>query len=95
MSDSNSTGEQAPLPTEGVPEAVGNPGQRHFFTGPFIKTELLVEWMGQHGISAESRWVDPTLPDDGDLGREAHVFVMESDYTRAHQLFYAEREDEL
>ena len=30
-----------------------------------------------------------------DLNRIAQVFVPETDYDRAHQLFYAEREDEL
>jgi hypothetical protein len=29
------------------------------------------------------------------LGRHAQVFVPAADYDRAHQLFYAEREDEL
>ena len=37
----------------------------------------------------------PRAPDDGDLSRPAQVFVPEADYDRAHQLFYAEREDEL
>jgi hypothetical protein len=40
-------------------------------------------------------FVDPSAPDDGDLDRPAMVFVPEGDYERAHQLFYAEREDEL
>ena len=68
---------------------------RHFFTGQVIKTELLVEWLGQHGIKATQEWVDPALPDDGDLSREAHVLVPEADHARAHQLFFAEREDEI
>ena len=49
----------------------------------------------KHGIIATQEFVDPTTPDDGDLGRPANVFVPEADYPRAHQLFYAEREDEL
>jgi hypothetical protein len=68
---------------------------RHFFTGQVIKTELLVEWLGKHRIEARQEWVDPALPDDGDLGREARVLVAESQYDRAYQLFFAEREDEL
>ena len=40
-------------------------------------------------------FVDPALPDDGDLSRPAQVFVPEADYDRAYKLFYAEREDEL
>lgn len=68
---------------------------RHFFTGPVIKTELLVEWLGRHGIGARQELADPGLPDDGDLSREAHVLVEEAQYDRAYQLFFAEREDEL
>ncbi len=68
---------------------------RHFFTGQVIKTELLVEWLGKHEIAAVPQWVDPTLPDDGDLSREARVMVPEADYDRAYRLFYAEREDEI
>jgi hypothetical protein len=68
---------------------------RHFFTGQVIKTELLVEWLVQHGIEARQEWVDPSLPEDGDLSREAHVLVAEADYDRAHQLFFADREDEI
>ncbi len=68
---------------------------RHFFTGQVIKTELLVEWLHQHGIEARQEWVEPDLPDDGDLGREARVLVSEAHYDRAYQLFFAEREDEI
>jgi hypothetical protein len=68
---------------------------RLFFTGPVIKTELLVEWLGRHGIEARQEWVDPALPEDGDLSREARVMVEEAQFDRAWQLFFAEREDEL
>jgi hypothetical protein len=68
---------------------------RLFFTGPVIKTELLVEWLGRHGIDARQEWVDPALPDDGDLSREAKVWVEDAQFDRAWQLFFAEREDEL
>lgn len=66
-----------------------------FFTGPVVKTELLVVMLEKHGIAATQRFVDPSLPDDGDLNRLANVFVPEADYDRAHRLFFAEREDEL
>ena len=49
----------------------------------------------KHSIAATQEFVDPTAPDDGDLSRPAKVLVPEADYERAHQLFYAEREDEL
>lgn len=68
---------------------------RHFFTGPVIKTELLLVWLDKHGIAAEQVYSDPSLPDDGDLDREAQILVAKEDYDRAYRLFYAEREDEL
>lgn len=75
------------------PEAAS--GRREFFTGQFIKTDLLVSWLEQHGIAATSEFVDPSRPDDGDLGRDVRVFVLAADYDRAYQLFFAERQDEL
>jgi hypothetical protein len=66
-----------------------------FYTGPVINTEMLVVMLEKHGIAATQEFVDPGAPDDGDLNRQAQVFVPEADYERAHQLFYAEREDEL
>jgi hypothetical protein len=66
-----------------------------FFTGPVVKTELLVFMLEQHGIAATQAFVDPAAPDDGDLNRPANVFVPAADYDRAYQLFFAEREDEL
>jgi len=68
---------------------------KHFFTGPVIKTELLVVMLEKHGIAATQEFVDPALPDDDDLNRPARVLVPEADYDRAHQLFFTEREDEL
>jgi hypothetical protein len=56
---------------------------------------MLVVMLEKHGIGATQAFVDPAAPDDGDLSRPAQVFVPESDYDRAYQLFYAEREDEL
>jgi hypothetical protein len=66
-----------------------------FFSGPVIKTELLVVMLEKHGIAATQEFVDPSVSDDGDLSRPANVFVPEADYERAHQLFFTEREDEL
>ena len=66
-----------------------------FYTGPVINTEMLVVMLEKHGIAATQEFVDPAAPDDDDLNRPAKVFVPEADYDRAHQLFYAEREDEL
>jgi hypothetical protein len=67
-----------------------------FFTGPVVKTELLVVLLEKHGIAATQELVDTAAPDeDGDLNRPANVWVPEADYERAHQLFFTEREDEL
>jgi hypothetical protein len=66
-----------------------------FYTGPVVNTEMLVVMLEKNGIAATQEFAEPDLPDDGDLNRAARVLVPEADYERAHQLFYAEREDEL
>jgi hypothetical protein len=66
-----------------------------FFTGPVVKTELLVVMLEKHGIAAIHEFVDPSAADEGDLNRPANVLVPEADYLRAHELFFTEREDEL
>ena len=66
-----------------------------FYTGPVVKTELLVVMLEKHGIAATQEFVDATLPDDGDLDRPANVLVPAVDFDRARQLFFTEREDEL
>lgn len=66
-----------------------------FFTGPVVKTELLVVMLEKHGIAATQEFEDPAAPDDGDLNRPAHVMVPEADYDRARQLFFTDREDEI
>lgn len=68
---------------------------REFFTGPWIKTELLVTWLEKHGIAATTEFVDPTETDPEDLSREVRVSVPDTDFERAHQLFFEERQDEL
>jgi hypothetical protein len=66
-----------------------------FYTGPIINTEMLVAMLEKHGIAATQELVDASQTDENDLNRPAKVFVPEADYERAHQLFYAERQDEL
>ncbi|HEY5042680.1 MAG TPA: hypothetical protein VIK53_11825 [Verrucomicrobiae bacterium] len=66
-----------------------------FYTGPVVNAEMLVVMLEKHGIIATQKFVDAAEPDDGDLSRPTKVFVPETDYDRAFQLFYAEREDEL
>lgn len=66
-----------------------------FFTGPVVKTELLVVMLEKHGIAAVQEFVDASAPDDGDLDRPANVLVSETDFARARELFFTEREDEL
>jgi hypothetical protein len=92
----NSTAAPAGNDAQAMSGVPGDPGApREFFVGQYIKTDLLVSWLEQHGISATSEFVDPTRPDDGDLSREVRVLVAAADYPRAHQLFFTEREDEL
>lgn len=66
-----------------------------FYIGPVINTELLVMMLEKHGIAAVQEFVDPTLPDEGDLSREANVLVPEADYDKAYRLFYEDKENEL
>ena len=66
-----------------------------FYTGPVINAEMLVVMLEKHGIIGAQEFVDPLPPDDGDLNRPARVLVSETDYDRAYELFYAERQDEL
>lgn len=66
-----------------------------FFTGPAVKAELLVVMLEKHGIAATQAFVEPDLPDDGDLNREANVLVPDADFAKARELFFTEREDEL
>ena len=65
------------------------------YTGPVVNTEMLIVMLDKHGIAATQEFVDPALPDDGDLSRPAKVLVAEVDFARAHRLFFTEREDEL
>ena len=66
-----------------------------FYTGPVINTEMLVVMLEKHGIAATQQIMPGESADEDDLNRAAQVFVPTADYDRAHQLFYAEREDEL
>jgi hypothetical protein len=66
---------------------------RLFYTGPLINAELLVAMLEKHGIRATHESESENDPDD--LNQVTKVFVSESDYERACQLFYREREDEL
>lgn len=68
---------------------------KRFFTGPVVKTELMVVMLEKHGIPAAQEFVDAAAPDDSDLNRLANVLVPEADYAKAYQLFFTEREDEL
>ena len=71
------------------------PRVKLFYTGPFINAEMLVAMLDKHGIAATQSFVDPAVPDDGDLSLPAQFFVPDADYDRAYKLFYTEREDEL
>ena len=66
-----------------------------FYTGPVVNTEMLVAMLEKNGIAATQEFMEPELPDDGDLNRLAKVLVPDADYERAFGLFYADRQDEL
>jgi hypothetical protein len=66
-----------------------------FYTGPVINADMLVTMLEKNGITAEHRVVAGESADENDLNRMAEVFVPETEYARAHRLFYSEREDEL
>lgn len=66
-----------------------------FYSGPFVNTEMLVVMLEKHGIIATQEFEDPTSSDEDDLNRLAKVFVPESDFARAYDLFYGDKENEL
>jgi hypothetical protein len=66
-----------------------------FYTGPVVNAEMLVMMLEKHGIAATQEFVEPGPEQGDDLNRPTRVLVPEADHERAHQLFYAEREDEL
>ena len=68
---------------------------KQFYTGPLINAEMLVVMLEKHGIAATQEYLEPGEADDSDLNRLTKVSVLEQDYDRAYQLFYAERQDEL
>ena len=70
-------------------------GLKLFYTGPVINTEMLVMMLEKHGIIATQELAPGESVDEEDLNRTARVLVPETDYERAHHLFYAEREDEI
>jgi len=71
-------------------------GVKKFFTGAAVNADLLVTMLDKHGINARQEFAREELrAHEDEFSREAVVFVPEDDYDRAHQLFYAERQDEL
>jgi hypothetical protein len=69
--------------------------ERLFYTGPVINTEMLAHMLENHGIDARHQVLPGQSDDEDDLNRMAEVFVPASDFERARELFYKEREDEL
>ena len=66
-----------------------------FYSGPAINAEMLVVMLEKHGIASTCEFADSDGSSAEDLNRITNVFVAESDYDRAYQLFYSDREDEL
>jgi hypothetical protein len=60
----------------------------------------LQTWLEKHGIESTIEPVEPitgepTPLDPEDLDREVRILVPEADFSRAHDLFFTEREGEL
>jgi hypothetical protein len=65
-----------------------------FYTGPLVTAELLLVMLEKHGIIGTQEFVDAE-GDEFDLDRATKILVPESEYDRAYNLFYAEKEGEL
>ena len=68
---------------------------RHFHTAPVNDAELLVVMLGKHEIEAKEEMIEPMPEGEDEFSRPVKVFVPESDYERAYQLFFEDSEDEL
>lgn len=71
-------------------------GVKKFFTGAAVNADLLLTMLDKHGIAGRQEFARALLREHEDeFSRETVVYVLEEDYDRAYQLFYAERQDEL
>ena len=70
-------------------------GHRLFYTSPVNDAELLVVMLEKHGITATEKIIEPMPEGEDEFSRPVEVWVPESDYARAHRLFFGNSEAEL
>ena len=68
---------------------------RLFYTSPVNDAELLAVMLEKHGIIATEKVIEPMPEGEDEFSRPVEVWVPESDYDRAHRLFFGDSEDEL
>jgi hypothetical protein len=68
---------------------------RLFYTCPVNDAELLAVMLEKHGINAQEKMIEPMPEGEDEFSRPVEVWVPESDYDRAYQLFFGDSEDEL
>ena len=68
---------------------------RLFYTCPVNDAELLAVMLEKHGIIATEKVIEPMPEGEDEFSRPVEVWVPESDYDRAYQLFFGDNEDEL
>ena len=70
-------------------------GHRLFYTSPVNDAELLVVMFEKHDIAAKEKVIEPMPDGEDEFSRPVEIWVPESDYDRAYQLFFGDSEDEL
>tara|TARA_B110000014_G_C19588041_1_gene312318 strand:- start:24 stop:290 length:267 start_codon:yes stop_codon:yes gene_type:complete len=70
-------------------------GHRLFYTSPVNDAELLAVMLEKHDIAAKEKIIEPMPDGEDEFSRPVEVWVPESDYDRAYQLFFGDSEDEL
>ncbi len=68
---------------------------RLFYTCPVNDAELLTVMLEKQGITAVEKIIEPMPEGEDEFSRPVEVWVPESDYDRAHRLFFGDSEDEL
>jgi len=77
-----------------VEELVMN-GMRLFQTCPVDNAELLAVMLGNHGIEAVEKMIEPMPEGEDEFSRPVEVYVPEGEYDRAFELFFGDNESEI
>ena len=70
-------------------------GMRLFQTCPVDNAELLAVMLGNHGIEAVEKMIEPMPECEDEFSRPVEVYVPEGEYDRAYQLFFGDNENEI